>query len=215
MKSIKKILLIVVIAMMGTGFASAQLRFGIKAGLNVNKLHFDESLFDGENGCGYTAGVMTEFTVPIIGLCFDASLMYTHMQSKDDVSVSNINRIAPRFQQSVGDVTAISKNKDFFEIPINVKYKFQIPVVAAIIKPYLFTGPSFAIKLDKGNDKALIQTKRLQTVWNVGLGVELIRHLQVGASYGFGMNNIVKDSSVASDADIKNNYWTVTAAWLF
>ena len=53
--------------------------------------------------------------------------------------------------------------------------------------------------------------------WNVGLGFELVKHLQIGASYGFGINNIVDKVSDINTVDIKakNNYWTVSAAYLF
>ena len=103
--------------------------------------------------------------------------------------------------------------KNFLEIPINIKYKFQIPVVASIIKPYLFTGPSFAFKLDKS-----IMDKTFQAAWNVGVGLELFRHLQIAGSYGFGMNNVAKE--VFNEANVetlkaKNNYWTISAAYLF
>ena len=65
------------IALLGIGACNAQFRFGIKAGLNLNKIDFKNvaNTFDGSNGTGYTAGVMTEFTIPVIGLGLDASLM--------------------------------------------------------------------------------------------------------------------------------------------
>ena len=87
-------------------------------------------------------------------------------------------------------------------------------MIEKIIKPYVFTGPTFAFKLDKDTFKDM-KTKTCQVAWNVGLGVELINHLQVGASYGFGMNNIAKNWLDAKNLKVKNNYWTVTAAWLF
>lgn len=205
MKSIKKIVLLAFMALFCAGAANAQFRFGVKAGLNVDKLHFNEKVFDSDNNCGFTAGVMTEFQIPIIGLCFDLSAMYTRMNSNLEYASPVVNGVAD-----------VSKNKNFLEIPLNVKYKFQIPVVASIIKPYVFTGPSFAIKLDKNTVNAL-KTKTCQTVWNIGLGVELIKHLQLGASYGFGINNIIDKTTDINvvDYDVKNNYWTITLAYLF
>lgn len=205
MNSYKKILVAMLVAVFSIGAANAQLRFGVKAGLNVNNLRLTDAshIADKDNRCGWTAGVMTEFQVPVIGLCFDLSAMYTRMETEFTGS----------------DADNISYNKNFLEIPLNIKYKFSIPLVGAIVKPYLFTGPSFAIKLDKNSLKA-IQTKTCQTSWNIGLGAELVKHLQIGASYGIGMNNVMKLTdqwtSVHPDkVKAKNNYWTVTAAYLF
>lgn len=201
MKSYKKLILMLLVAVCGIGAANAQLRFGVKAGLNLNSIHLDNAgaNFADDNNCGYTLGVMTEFEVPVIGLCFDVSAMYTRMNADLNEKQKEMN---------IG--------KDFLEIPVNIKYKFGLPIVGSIIKPYLLTGPSFAIKLNK-NSKAndALATKGVQTVWNVGLGVELLKHLQIQGSYGFGMNNIAKHWIDTADVKAKNNYWTVTAAYLF
>ncbi|MBD5265075.1 MAG: porin family protein [Bacteroides sp.] len=207
MKNYKKVILTLLVAILGIGAANAQLRFGVKAGLNLNSLHLSnvkDNLTD-DNKAGFTGGVMAEFQIPVIGICFDLSAMYTHMSTtlKDG-------------DENVG----LAKN--FLEVPINLKYKIGLPVVSHIVTPFIFTGPSFAFRLDS-NKKDLehyVQTKGTQSVWNVGLGVELIRHLQIQAGYGFGMNNIAKkiadaNSINANFTKLRNNYWTVTAAWLF
>ena len=207
MNCIKKIMLALMVAIVGISSANAQFRFGIKAGMNINKIHFSDvnKNLQPDNSCGWNAGVMAEFTVPIVGLCFDASLLYSRMN----------NAISDDVEGAAKDMTDsdMTYGKNFLEIPINIKYKFQIPVVASIIKPYLFTGPSFAFKLDKS-----IMDKTFQAAWNVGVGLELFRHLQIAGSYGFGMNNVAKE--VFNEANVetlkaKNNYWTISAAYLF
>lgn len=207
MNCIKKIMLALMVAIVGISSANAQFRFGIKAGMNINKIHFSDvnKNLQPDNSCGWNVGVMAEFTVPIVGLCFDASLLYSRMN----------NAISDDVEGAAKDVTDsdMTYGKNFLEIPINIKYKFQIPVVASIIKPYLFTGPSFAFKLDKS-----IMDKTFQAAWNVGVGLELFRHLQIAGSYGFGMNNVAKE--VFNEANVetlkaKNNYWTISAAYLF
>ena len=82
----------------------------------------------------------------------------------------------------------------------------------------VYTGPTLALKLDKSAIDDL-KTKTAQWGWNLGIGVELIKHLQISGGYTFGINNIVKKTGlvdeVIKDVKLKNNYWTVTAAWLF
>lgn len=206
MKTLWKSALVAIMALvLGCASANAQFRFGIKAGVNLNSLSVKnlQDSFNSDNGCGFTGGIMTEFQVPIIGLCFDASLMYTHMSAHTDLFELKDNNLSN---------DEITPKKDFLEIPINLKYKLGIPV----IHPYIFTGPSFAFKLT-GDDNVL-KTKTFQCAWNIGAGVELFSHLQIGASYGFGLNNIMEhviDINTTDKLKIKNNYWTITAAYLF
>lgn len=201
MKIYKKVFIVLLLSIFGMGASQAQIRFGVKAGLNLNSLHLSNisSSLHKDNSCGYTLGVMTELKVPLVGLCFDLSAMYTRMNSEIEGSEDGMR---PAY------------NKNFLEIPLNLKYKFGLPIIGSVFSPYLFTGPSFAFKLDKNTSDDL-KTKSCQVAWNVGLGVELIRHLQISGSYGFGVNNIAKHWVDTKKAKVKNNYWTVTAAWLF
>lgn len=206
MKKIKTLLVIALVAVFGCMQANAEFRFGIKAGLNVNKLHFNEKTFDADNRCGFTAGVTTEFIVPAIGVGFDLSAMYTRMNSHVD-------------QQDGKNIDA-NFGKDFLEIPLNIRYKLSIPAISKIFAPYVFTGPTLALKLNGGNNNSF-KAKTAQWGWNIGLGIQLIKHLQIGAGYTFGINNIVEkvpqvsEQSTPTALKLKNNYWTVTAAWLF
>jgi len=202
----KSALALLLTIIVGCTSANAQFRWGVKAGVNLNNLKLQDfpSNFTDDNGCGFTGGVMTEFQVPIVGLCLDASLMYTRMSASSDIYTS-----AEGFGQAV---KSTSPNKDFLEVPINLKYKFPIPMV----QPYLFTGPSFAFKL--GGDDDVFKTKTFQCAWNIGVGVELLSHVQISGSYGFGVNNIMESMAGVQTSDnikLKNNYWTITAAYLF
>lgn len=230
MLNIKKIALATMLVAGGAGLAQAgQFSFGLKAGLNVNKLKFNQDIASASNSCGWTAGVMADFTVPIIGIGADVSIMYSRMNNDSGVQYSTNNFVPnPPSIDGSGVVTTSPADlygKNFIEIPVNIKYKFTIPVVASIIKPYVFTGPQFGLRLDKGVKDVLhnLESRTFQMNWNVGLGVELIGHLQVGASYGIGCNSVVKSlvtsttgiNSSDEPYKVKNNYWTVTAAWLF
>ena len=192
MKNLKKSLLVLMIAIMGVASADAGLRFGIKLGTNVNHLSISnvKDNFAKNNRAGFTGGVLAEYMTPLLGFGFDLGVQYAYMNS------------------------SISDNKNFIEIPLNLKYKFSLPVVGSFIAPYLFTGPSFDFKLDK-NTINNMKTKTFQAVWNVGLGLEFAKHLQIGASYGFGMNKIAEMVIDSHPENLHNNYWTISAAYLF
>lgn len=219
MKKVKITLVVALVALFAglQANAGSPFRFGVKAGMNVDKIHVNKddikANFDGENRCGWQAGVTTEFTVPVIGIGMDLSLMYSRMNS--EVEYTDLN----------GFVQTEKTGKDFLEIPLNLKYKLSLPAINKIVIPYFYTGPSLALKLGKKNNNFLT-TKTAQWGWNLGLGVELIQHLQIGAGYTFGINNIVKTidktigmpsalPGVENDVKIKNSYWTISAAWMF
>lgn len=223
MKKIQKICVLLAALFIFTGTANAKIiNWGIKAGLNVNHLSFNkdfgETLFDKSNSVGWEGGLMAEFDVPVIkGLCFDASLMYARMNNSTNASYEiqadpNGNNPTSSIESFNGD----NVGKNFLMIPINIKYKFEIAVLADKLSPYIFTGPEFGFKLDK-NTMENIKTRTCQVAWNIGVGVQLINHLQIGASYGFGINNIAEHvfRTQQDDVNVKNNYWTVSAAWLF
>lgn len=225
----KKILAMALLVCLGVGTASAEFKYGIKAGLNVNRLHFNQKILDNSNSCGWEAGAVVDFTIPIIGLAFDASVMYQRMNNGNvlnEGTPATITTPGTNPSPSVGgsNITSTPSSdnlfgKNFLEIPINIKYKFSLPVVGSFLSPYVFTGPSFGIRLDKKAVKAAVESRSCQVAWNVGLGLELVKHVQVGASYGFGINNIVKAVPGAginpTDEKVRNNYWSVTAAYLF
>ena len=186
--------------------AMAQFKIGPRLGVNVNSLHFNQTTFDNDNRAGFTGGVMAEFTVPIIGVGMDASVMY-------------VKRTSQWLEQQAANTTSTHKiHSDYIEIPVNVKYKLSLPMVSHIIAPYVFTGPSFSFLTSK---KIIsdIQNRKTDIAWNFGLGVQLINHLQIGASYGLGLTKAVQAvpgaDVQAAGIEGKNRYWTITAAWLF
>ena len=80
MKLVKRVIAVAVVALMAIAPAAAQVRFGVKAGVALNSIHFNKEIVnditDGSNRAGFTGGVMAEVQVPIVGLCVDASLLY-------------------------------------------------------------------------------------------------------------------------------------------
>ena len=185
--------------------ANAQFfKFGPKVGLNLNKFSFDKSTFtDDSNRAGFTGGLMVEFTVPIVGVGVDLSAMYVR-RSGEWMNEQKVEKV----------------NRDYFEIPVNLKWKINVPVINNICRPFLTTGPSFAFLTSKEAISDAFKNKKTDVAWNFGFGVELVKHLQLHASYGLGLSKTVTGilpGGVEGTSNIegKNRYWTVTAAWLF
>lgn len=181
--------------------AQAQFKIGPRVGLTVNDLHFNKSITDTDNQTGWTAGLTTEFTVPVVGIGFDLSAMYVRRNAKF-LTENNLTK----------------DNRDYIEIPLNLKYKFSIPVVSKVLVPYLGVGPSVSFLTSKKNIDSAYKNKSVDWAFNFGFGVQLLSHIDVNARYGLGLTKAVQTvSSQNSNAGIegKNRYWTVSVAYLF
>lgn len=205
MKKISILLVILVSSITLAVPAQAKLfRIGPRVGVDVSSLHFNTDTFNKENRVGFTAGLQAEISLPL-GLCFDGSIMYV--------------RRTIDAQTSDPSMQSISANRDYINVPINFKWKLGFPLIGKFVSPYLFTGPDFAFLASKQDINDAWKSHKVDVAWNVGVGIEFFSHLQVGASYGFGitkLSNLAGLTTATKDAiQGKNNNWTITAAYLF
>lgn len=202
MKKVVSTLLIAVCLCMAIP-AQAQLKFGVKGGLNVSKVSFDSDLYSSGNRTGFFIGPMAEFTIPVIGLGVDGALLY----SQKDVKVEGSN----------GDYTGKEQGLD---IPINLKYTIGLGSMLGI---YVAAGPDFFFDFSKDKDIAngKINKNNSQVGVNVGAGVKLMKHLQVGVNYNIPLGDsgdvTFKEGVDAAlkSSDYKTKTWQVSVAYLF
>ena len=210
MKAINSVISVAIVAiavLLSSTPADAQIKFGIKAGANFNSLKFNQDLFNDDNRAGFNGGVMLEFTMPLIGVGMDASVMYVHRSGEDFKELD-----------ASGNEISTSTSRDYIDIPLNLKYKLSLPGIGSLVKPFVTTGPSFAFLVSKKNINEFIKNKSCDIAWNFGFGIELFSHVQVAASYGLGLTNTLEYVGVGNNNETiegKNRYWTVTAAYLF
>lgn len=184
--------------------ANAQFKIGPKVGVNISTLSLGGDLsknFKSSNVSSFTGGVMAEFMVPVIGIGLDASVMYTRKGSDLKNLVENSTE---------------KQHTDYVEIPINLKYKFSLPVVGSFMSPFVYAGPSFAFRV--GDNLAdQYKNKSFETAINLGLGLEFFSHLQIAAQYGWGLGKTMEldDNLINATLNGKSRAWTVTAAYLF
>ena len=198
----KKILTIAVLfaALMTTVPAKAEVKFGLKGGLNLTSLSLDANAISKSNHAGFFIGPTFKFTIPIVGLGFDASALYDQRKAEvDDTSIK---------QQSI-------------QIPINIRYGIGLGSTASI---YFFAGPQFGfnvgdkdIKTDVGN----WTFKSSNISANVGLGLMLLSHLQISANYNFGLgktgefDEFLPGAVNAIKENGKLNAWQIGVAYFF
>ena len=201
-------LLALVIAMAAAGTASAQMKLGLKGGLNVTSMSFNSSVFDASNRTGFFVGPTIKVQLPLVGLGIDASALYDQREAKVTYE---------------GYDTGQTLRSKAINIPINLRYGWGLSSAANI---FLFAGPQFGFNVgdkdQKLNDSETWSMKNSNFSVNVGFGATLLTHLQLTANY-----NIVCGKT--SDASVKNtaeslfnkevrsraNAWQIALAYYF
>ena len=209
----KKVLSIVflVAAMLFAANANAQIKFGLKGGLNVTSMSFSEEVFDASNKTGFFVGPMVKVTVPIVGLSFDAAALYD--QKEADVKYA-----------AEGELGKVNVKQQSINIPVNVRYGFGLSSLAYI---FLFAGPQWGINVGnknfKWNESSSYSLKKSNFSVNVGAGVTLLNHLQVSANYNIACGKSA-DASLSKALDAvanagkdksHNNSWQIALGYWF
>lgn len=197
MKKFRHLIVVALLAAVCTIGAQAQIRFGVKAGMAVNKLSLDESVFDSENRGGFTGGIMAEFTLPIVNLGVDASVLYAQRSVKMSDDAGN----------------SVTDKRSYINVPVNLKWKMSILGIGNIVAPFITTGPDFSFLCSKQGFNDAWESRKFDFGWNVGAGVQLLNKVQVAANYGIGLTNTA--SGLDGGFDGKNRSWTITLAYLF
>ena len=90
---------------------------------------------------------------------------------------------------------------------ITVKYTIGLGSLAGI---YLAAGPDFYFDFEK---KSGIDKKKAEVGINVGAGLKLLNHLQVGANYNIPLGNTADIEG--TNASYKTKTWQVSVAYIF
>ena len=189
--------------------AQAQVKFGLKGGLNVTNMSLNSEVFDADNQTGFFIGPTVKFTLPIVGLGIDASALYDQRDAKVKV------------EDEDGSVESKIKNQSI-NIPINLRYGVGLGSTASL---FLFAGPQFGFNVgdkdQKINEKSTWSVKDSNFSLNFGAGVTLLSHLQLTANYNVVCGK-TSDATIESLEQITNkevrsraNAWQIALAYYF
>ncbi len=194
MKKFYKSLAVAAFAMLMAIPAQAQFNWGLRAGANIVNMKMSSDVFGSKNNAGFYVGPTVKFTVPIVGLSFDASALYDQRTAK---VVNDANGITEeRKQQTI-------------QIPINLRYGWGLSSMANV---FLFAGPQFGFNVSKHYSDWTWKSSQFSV--NVGIGATVLSHLELKANYNF----VVGKSAVASDNLLGNsrfNSWQVGLGYYF
>ena len=199
--------LFIVFVMAGTT-ANAQLKFGLRGEVGLNKPSISKGVVAVENLNAFKIGPTVEFMMPLVGFGVDGSILYSNEKMNvESAANGNISAFNLEIQEH------------FIDIPVNLKYKFGI---ISPIKVYAAVGPYAQFKVG-GDDVSIpgltqtVEDKKFQAGLNFGLGAEIVNRVQLGFNYRLKLTD---DYSVSEPTwtDLLNDnkgFWSLTAAVYF
>lgn len=179
--------------------AHAQVRFGVKGGLNVSSMSFSKDVYQSDNRTGFFIGPTAGFTVPLVGVGLEVSALYNQTRS-----------------QVANSRNAASDNVKSFELPVSLKWSFG---AGSLLGAYVAVGPQFGWNIGRRTFGQFIddhlRLKDRYTTFNAGAGIQLLRHLQAGINYNFSLSKTGQLQTDNEEFKVKRNTWQVSLAYLF
>ncbi len=170
-KILSVIILSLALAMQTSMFA--QIKFGIKGGMNYSAASLDNSL-DVTDKPGFFVGPTIKLGLPLIGLGIDASVLYEQ---------NNFEAECPDLDG--GLIYSTDFKHQLISIPVNLRYDSSIIPGIGI---FAYAGPQIGFNIgDKyfQTNYSLWEAKDIEMSVNVGLGVTFLKRLQISAGYNF------------------------------
>lgn len=209
------------IALFAATPAAAQFDFGIKAGVNIAEkpTNFSEVKAAVQGNAGWYVGPMAKFTIPVIGLGFEANLLYSQIST---------------------EVNGNDVKGQYIDLPIYLRYELSIPAINKFVEPFIAIGPQWSWNIgeknynfkdltigdiaNSGNNMLSEYTlKSSKLSLNFGLGVVLLDHFQIHANYNLALGNTSEyktlDWNVAQGLSkvikSRTNVWQVSVGYIF
>ena len=166
--------------------AQAQIHFGVKGGLNLSKASFSNVSENFKKD---------NFTGFFIGPMAEFTIPIVGL------GVDGALLFSQRGKDEV--------KQTGLEVPVNLKYTIGLGSLLGI---YVAAGPDFFFDFKK---KDYVDRKKAQVALNLGAGVKLLKHLQVGVTYQLPMGDSFTWEEAGKAFGAKNKTWQVSAAYLF
>lgn len=203
----KKFLFIAVTALMMAVSSNAEIKFGLRGGLNLTNMSMNSSVLNSENQTGFYIGPTIKIGLPVID--FDASVLYDQRSS----------------ELKVDDVASKDITKKDLVLQANIRKGFGLGDAASV---FFFAGPQVAFNIGSKDVNQTATAGKMNWSWkdsnfsvNVGLGAMFMKHVEVKASYNIACGK-TGDASILDttgkligNATSKNNAWQLGLAYYF
>ena len=210
----KTIIILCTLFLSASAIAQDQkVKLGIKAGLNLATLTFDESELDSSSKAGFTAGVMVE--IPMTKkFSIQPEIMYSQQGTKTSFSDSDVTN--SNYESTI--------KLNYLNIPVMLKYY----VIEGLS---VQAGPQIGILLKTNNkykdnflgydNQESFDLKEyssgIDTSLNVGLGYQFKDKFYTDLRYNISYSNVFKDGDTNHfiDNDMKNRVLQITIGYFF
>ena len=176
----KKLVVVLMMALLMISPANAQVRLGIKGGMNLSKLTFDKDVVSSNNRAGFFVGPIFYVDLPFLpGFGFDLAAIY------DRKGTTMTAVIDDQKYEKKGYV-------QFLDVPFDINYKISFTRGFGIFGS---TGPQFSFNLKQDDFKTIVDQRANYKIkdsnfsWNVGFGMEIIRHFRLGYNYNIALGD--------------------------
>lgn len=198
----------VLLGMTAFGSAEAQFHWGVRAGADFSKFPTTADQFKSDYYTGFHVGPTVEMKLPL-RFSVDASLLF----SQKNVGITSMEKT---------EVKDILKT-NYFVVPVNAKFDLvSLPGADVMV----IAGPQFNFMLNNNLEdlkdlNALRETeaKKASVGVNVGLGVRVLKMLQISALYNATLSDDYKFTSLNQTTkdvfNAKTNSFVIQAAVLF
>lgn len=210
----KRIAVIIAFAcMLGVQATEAQVKFGLKGGVELLDMKFKEDVFNASNRLGWFAGPTLYVGLPLPGLGFDISALYNQRETKIDLFVD------PGQQ-------AQKLKTHLMAVPLNLRYTIALGSSADV---FVYAGPQMAFNVGKQEQDLDGRGDESELVWRVkessfsvngGIGLTL-GPVQITANYNVALGRTgdvtFKQAMQAAEDGINGKYnsWQIGAAYFF
>lgn len=203
---IRNSMLIVLLSMLAIP-AFSQIKIGVKADVGLNNPSFNSDALKVENLTAYSIGPSLEIMFPFVVADFgiETSLLY----NDNRMTVSNLT------DEKTEDIS-----NRYLMLPVNAKVKLDLgglPIklfgAAGPYAGYLISGDEVDFQ-DIGDD---IKAKSFQAGANVGIGLELLKTVQIGLNYSVQLtdNYSLDEPNWKDPLNGKSHAWSITGAIYF
>ena len=211
MSNIKHTLILclgVLLGMTAFGSAEAQFHWGLRAGADFSKFPTTADQFKSDYYTGFHVGPTVEMKLPL-RFSLDASLLF----SQKNVGITSMEKT---------EVKDILKT-NYFVVPVNAKFDLvSLPGADVMV----IAGPHFNFMLNNNledltnlNNLRETEAKKASVGVNVGLGVRVLKMLQISALYNATLSDDYKFTSLNQTTkdvfNAKTNSFVIQAAVLF
>jgi opacity protein-like surface antigen len=204
----KKVLVVMLMAVAFAMPSNAQVKFGVTGGLNMTNVSVKDAVSNLSGAiksrAGFFIGPTVKFTLPLVGLGVDAAAVYDQREGK---------AVEKNFEQTI--------KSQSIQIPINLRYGVGLGDMAEV---FLFAGPQFGFNV--GSDKKFNEAYSEWTLkssnfsCNAGFGLTVLSHLQAKFNYNWALGktgefNRTLNGAKETLSSAKFNCWQISLAYWF